>query len=67
MTSTESPSKISTDCLIIGIYKDNNLSIAAKDIDKTCDGLITKLIKNGDVSPMLGEHQMLHFVNNINA
>ena len=67
MTSTESPSKISTDCLIIGIYKDNNLSIAAKDIDKTCDGLITKLIKNDDVSPMLGEHQMLHFVNNINA
>ena len=37
MTSTESASNISTDCLIIGVYKDNSLGIAAQDIDETCD------------------------------
>jgi leucyl aminopeptidase len=67
MTSTESASNISTDCLIIGVYKDNSLGIAAQDIDKTCDGLIAKLLKDNDISPILGEYQMLHSVKNINA
>ena len=66
-TSTESASKISTDCLIVGVYKNNKLSIAAEDIDKNCDGFILKLLKNGDLLTGLGEHKIIHGVSNINA
>ena len=65
MTSTESASKISTDCLIVGVYKNNKLSIAAQDIDKNCGGFILKLLKNGDLLSGLGEHKIFHSVKNI--
>ena len=67
MTSTETASKISTDCLIVGVYKNNKLSIAAQDIDKNCGGFILKLLQNGDLLSGLGEHKIFHSVKNISA
>lgn len=42
------PSELNTDCIVIGIHENHKLNKAAKELNKATNGLISKLITNGD-------------------
>ena len=49
------PEKFSKACLLMGVYADGKLSPAAKDLDKTSKGFISKLVKQGAIEGKLGQ------------
>lgn len=57
----------STSCLIVGVFTENKLSAAAKQIDKLSQGYIQKLIKRGDINGELGQTLLIHDVPNLPA
>src|SRR5436189_83425 len=52
---TARPQKHHQDCLIIGCFEKGELTTTAKDIDKTSQGAITKLITQGTFQGKLGQ------------
>lgn len=54
-------------CLIVGIFADNKLSAAAKQIDQLSKGYLHKLIKRGDISGDCGQTLLIHDVPNLPA
>lgn len=50
------------DCLIIGIFQDNQLSIPAKTMPKESHDHLTKVLKRGDMTGKLGQTLLLHDV-----
>ncbi len=52
--------EITTDCLIIGIYENNQLTHSAQHIDEKTQGYITELLNQGDMSGKLGQTLILH-------
>lgn len=55
------------DCLIIGIFENNELSPSAKKLDKTSGGQLTKLLKQGDFEGKTGQTFLLYHLPPINA
>ena len=66
-TSKKSAAKISSDCLIIGVYNKNILGEAADDINKNSNNLISNYLKDGDLTTSLGDHRILTSIHNISA
>ncbi len=48
-TTTASP-RVAADCVVVGIYEDGEPGQAAADIDGASKGLITRHVKQGDIS-----------------
>jgi leucyl aminopeptidase len=46
-------------CAVVGVYENGDLGVAARQIDKQLDGLITKLHASGDFAAKLGDSLML--------
>jgi leucyl aminopeptidase len=46
-------------CAVVGIYENGDFGIAARQIDKQLDGLLTKLHGSGDFAAKLGDTLML--------
>ncbi|MBT7275760.1 MAG: leucyl aminopeptidase [Woeseiaceae bacterium] len=65
--SKKSAVEISSDCLIIGVYNKNILSVAAEIINKNSNNLILNYLDDGDLISNIGEHRILTSVKNINA
>ncbi|MEL6950340.1 MAG: leucyl aminopeptidase [Pseudomonadota bacterium] len=59
VTTTADAAKKATDCVIVGIYDKKRLSEAAEAIDDAGDGLISKLVDQGDLSGKLGAAALL--------
>lgn len=60
--------KQAVDCLVIGIFENNQLSPTATKIDKISQGYISKLLKkNNDFKGKIGETQVLYQVPHIAA
>jgi len=55
------------DCLIIGIFENNKLTPAAKRLDKTSHGALSKLLKQGDFEGKTGQTFLLYRLPNISA
>ncbi|MHB1949542.1 MAG: M17 family peptidase N-terminal domain-containing protein, partial [Gammaproteobacteria bacterium] len=55
------------DCLIIGIFENNELTPTAKKLDKTSGGHLTKLLKQGDFEGKTGQTFLLYRLPHINA
>jgi leucyl aminopeptidase len=53
------------DCLIVGVYENEDLSESAQTIDIAANDYIKKLIKTGDVTGKLATTVMLHHIPNI--
>jgi leucyl aminopeptidase len=56
---TASAARQRTDCAIVGVYEKGALSAAASDLDTRLGGVLTRLIKSGDVRGRLGETLLL--------
>lgn len=66
-TTTSKPSRRAGDCVIVGVYDNNRLGTAAEDIDAASKGLITRLLKSGDLSSGVGDARVLNDVPGVRA
>ena len=55
-------SKQHTDCVIIGLFEQSELTPAAKQVDKISKNYLTKLLKQGDFQGKMGHTLFLHSV-----
>ena len=54
--------KLQSDCLLVGIYENQQLSPSATAIDMLCNGLIGKLIARGDIKGKNAETLLINHV-----
>ncbi len=54
--------KLQCDCLIVGVYQDQQLSYSANVLDNNTQGLIKKIISRGDISGKNGETLMVNAI-----
>jgi leucyl aminopeptidase len=66
-TTTSKASARAVDCVIVGIYNRGKLGVGAADVNAASKGLISKLIKSGDVSGDPGRVAVLNSVPGVKA
>lgn len=59
LTTTSSAARLNSACVVIGIYENGKLGVAAESVDTASKGAIRKLIKQGDMSGKTGTSLML--------
>ena len=57
----------STDCLIIGIYENNELTKSFNEIDQITQGYLSQLAQSQDLSGKIGQATLLHSLPNLAA
>ena len=57
----EKPAGIKTGCVILGVFEHRRLSEAASRFDKTTRGLLTRLLKDGEMDGSCGQTLMVHY------
>jgi len=67
IASNLSVANADTDCLIVAVYQDNNLSAAAHALDKASDGELSAVLTYGDFTGKLGDSQLLYKVSGVTA
>ena len=66
VTNTD-PATVKTGCLIIPVSNQSTLTGSAARVDEACDGLITRVLKQGDLKDKPGSTLMLHDLPQIKA
>ena len=66
-TTTANPARRAVDCLIVGVFDRKRLTAAATAVDEASDGLITRLLKDGDISSAVGKCTVLVAVEGVRA
>jgi leucyl aminopeptidase len=66
-TSAGNPSKTRTQCVVVGIYENNQLSETARLLDKASKGHLRKILKRGDIQGKANQTLLLHDVPNVNS
>jgi len=59
---TGSAEKLSSDCLIVGVFEDNALSPSAQILDQASGGTLSKMMARGDMHGKLASTLLLHDV-----
>ncbi|MCD6039526.1 MAG: pepA 1 [Gammaproteobacteria bacterium] len=59
--------KQQTDCIIIGLFEQADLPLAAKQIDKISQNYLTKLLNQGDFQAKIGRTLFLHHVPSLSS
>jgi leucyl aminopeptidase len=54
--------KLQSDCLVVGLYENQNLSPAASQLDSLCNGLISQLLNRGDCKGKNAETLLINHV-----
>ena len=62
-----SPEKQRSACLVLAVYEDQALNQSARTIDKTTGGMISALIKRGDITGDCGEMVLLPQIDKLSA
>jgi leucyl aminopeptidase len=57
---SEKPAAVKTGCVVLGVFERRKLSSAASQFDKTTRGLLTDLLKAGDMDGKSGQTVLLH-------
>ncbi len=66
-TRAGNPSKTRTQCIVVGVYEDNQLSPTAKLLDKASKGHIRKVLRRSDIQGKPSQTLLLHDVPNVNS
>jgi leucyl aminopeptidase len=53
---------LATECLIIAIYEDKQLSSAANQLDKLTNGLITSVVGRGDIKGKVEDTLLINYL-----
>ena len=64
---TTNPEKQRSDCTVVGIYESRKLTAAALAVDTAAGGLLTSVLKRGDMEGKLASTLMLHSVPGIES
>jgi len=62
-----SPATYNSDCLVVAVFENELLSPSATDIDALSGGLISRIIKQGDIDGKAGKTLLLHDVANLTS
>ncbi len=54
--------KLQSDCIIVGVYQNQQLSPSATAVNNSTDGLIIKLLSRGDISGKNGETLLINVI-----
>lgn len=63
---TNSIEHLKSDCVLVGIYSNQTLSLAAQVLDNITNGLISNVIKRGDILGKLNDTLLLNVIPNKN-
>jgi len=63
----QSPEKVRTGCVVVGVAEERRLSPSAKVLDVAAGGHLSRLLKQGDLSCKVGKTLLLHGVPGISA
>ena len=58
---SEKPGVVKTGCVVLGVFEKRRLSGAANDFDQSTNGLLTDLMKLGDMDGKCGQTALVHF------
>jgi len=58
---SEKPAEASSGCVILGVFEEHKLSAAAIQFDKATGGLLSKLVKDGDIDGNCGKTLLIHY------
>lgn len=64
---TGNVAKARTQCTIVGVFENGQLSDSAKALDTASKGYLKKIIRRGDIKGKAGQIVVLHDVPNVNA
>ncbi|MDH3900422.1 MAG: leucyl aminopeptidase [Gammaproteobacteria bacterium] len=57
----EKPAAVKTGCVVLGVFERRRLSDAAQQFDKTTRGLLTGLMKDGEMDGKCGQTLLVHY------
>jgi len=57
---SEEPASIKSGCIILGVFEQGTLSAAAQQFDKVTGGLLTRLLRSGDMEGKCEQTLMIH-------
>jgi len=57
---------LATDCLIVAVYENQQLSASANTLDSLTDGLISQLMKRGDIKGKVADTLLINYLPNTN-
>ncbi|HIE85627.1 MAG TPA: leucyl aminopeptidase [Pseudomonadales bacterium] len=66
-TRTGNAAKARTQCVIVGVYENGQLSPSARVLDKASKGYLRKILKRDDISGKTNQTLLLHDVPNVGA
>ena len=66
-TKAGNPVKTRTQCIVVGVYENNQLSDSAALLDKASRGHIRKVLNRGDIQGKTNQTLLLHDVPNVNS
>jgi len=66
-TRAGNAAKARTQCLVVGVFDDNQLTETGKAIDKAAKGYLKKVLKRGDIQGKTNQTIVLHDVPNIGS
>lgn len=64
---TDKPSTHRSDCLVLGVYQDGKLGPRSHLVDAATNGLLSEVLKHGDIKGKLADTLMLHAPTGIKA
>jgi leucyl aminopeptidase len=54
--------KLQSDCIIVGVYEDQQLTPAAMTLDNSTQGIISNIVSRGDISGKNGETLLINVI-----
>ena len=66
LIETNSLETLQTDCIVVGVYNNQQISNAAQTVDNVINGLISTVVKRGDILGKIGDTLLLNVIPNSN-
>ncbi len=66
-TLSDAASQLATDCLIVGLFQDQNFNDHLSQLDQASDGVFSRLLESGDLPRGAGKTLILHALPGIKA
>ena len=63
----QSPEQVTTDCVVVGVYEGQELTPSAQLLDTASRGLLSRLVKEGDIEGKTAQTLLVHRVEGVTA
>ena len=64
---SQNPELVSTDCVVIGVYEGGELTSSAQKLDSASKGILSEMVKTGDIEGKTAQTLLLHKIDGITA